>query len=187
MADTGPEAVIEIARRCGIQSQLKNVYSVALGSSEVTPFEMAAAFATFATGGVQNKPFLVSRVEDAMGQVLEEHIVSSKRTLDRSLTYQLVEMLQGVMDQGTGAITRRMGFSLPAAGKTIPAGVAFAEIGDFHENGNWFYHTHIQVITRKGLERSYITKGYCSEKDMVEIGDLCPSPIPIFKINAGTE
>ena len=76
---------------------------------------------------------------------------------------------------------------LPAAGKTIPAGVAFAEIGDFHENGNWFYHTHIQVITRKGLERSYITKGYCSEKDMVEIGDLCPSPIPIFKINAGTE
>ena len=53
-----------------------------------------------------------------MGQVLEEHIVSGKRTLDRSLTYQLVEMLQGVMDQGTGAITRRMGFSLPAAGKT---------------------------------------------------------------------
>ena len=76
---------------------------------------------------------------------------------------------------------------LPAAGKTIPAGVAFAEIGDFHENGNWFYHTHIQVITRKALERGYITKGYCSEKDMVEIDDLCPSPIPIFKINAGTE
>jgi Peptidase family M23 len=76
---------------------------------------------------------------------------------------------------------------LPAAGKTIPAGVAFAEIGDFHENGNWFYHTHIQVITRKGLERGYITKGYCSEKDMVEIDDLCPSPIPIFKINAGSE
>ena len=76
---------------------------------------------------------------------------------------------------------------LPAAGKTIPAGAAFAEIGDFHENGNWFYHTHIQVITRQGLERGYITKGYCSEKDMVEIDDLCPSPIPIFKIDAGTE
>ena len=76
---------------------------------------------------------------------------------------------------------------LPAAGKTIPAGAAFAEIGNFHENGNWFYHTHIQVITRNGLERGYITKGYCSEKDMVEIDDLCPSPIPIFKINAGTE
>jgi len=118
VAETGPEAVIEIAQRCGIQSPLKNVYSVALGSSEVTPLEMAAAFATFATGGIRNRPFFISRVEDAMGQVLEEHIVSGKRTLDRSLTYQLVEMMQGVMDQGTGAITRRMGFNLPAAGKT---------------------------------------------------------------------
>ena len=53
-----------------------------------------------------------------MGRVLEEHIVSGKRTLDRSLTYQLVDMLQDVMDRGTGAITRRMGFVLPAAGKT---------------------------------------------------------------------
>ncbi len=118
VAATGPEAVIDTARRCGIQSPLKNVYSVALGSSEVSPLEMAAAFATFATGGIYNRPFFVSRVEDAMGRVLEEHIVSGKRTLDRSLTYQLVEMMQGVMDRGTGAITRRMGFNLPAAGKT---------------------------------------------------------------------
>ena len=35
------------------------------------------------------------------------------------------------------------------AGKTLPAGTAFAEIGDFHENGNWFYHTHMQVPLRK--------------------------------------
>jgi len=118
VAKSGPEAVIHVARRCGIESPLKNVYSVALGSSEVTPLEMAAAFATFATGGIRNRTFFVSRVEDAMGRVLEEHIGSSKRTLDRSLTYQLVEMMQGVMDRGTGAITRRMGFSLPAAGKT---------------------------------------------------------------------
>ncbi len=118
VAETGPETVIEIARRCGIQSPLKKVYSVALGSSEVTPLEMAAAFATFATGGIRNRPFFISRVEDAMGRVLEEHIVSGKRTLDRSVTFQLVEMMQGVMDRGTGTITRRMGFALPAAGKT---------------------------------------------------------------------
>ena len=72
---------------------------------------------------------------------------------------------------------------LPAAGKTFRAGAAFAEIGDFHENGNWFHHTHIQVITQKGLERGYVSKGYCNEKDLVEMNDLCPSPIPIFKIN----
>lgn len=73
--------------------------------------------------------------------------------------------------------------NLPEAGKTFPAGVAFAEIGDFGENGNWFHHTHIQVITQKGLKKGYASKGYCSEKDLVEINDLCPSPIPIFKIN----
>ena len=72
---------------------------------------------------------------------------------------------------------------LPATGKTFRAGAAFAEIGDFHENGNWFHHTHIQVITQKGLERGYVSKGYCNEKDLVEMNDLCPSPIPIFKIN----
>jgi len=69
---------------------------------------------------------------------------------------------------------------LPAIGKTFPAGGAFAEIGDFHENGNWFYHTHIQVITRRGLEMGYVSKGYCTEKDLVEMNDLCPSPIPLF-------
>jgi murein DD-endopeptidase MepM/ murein hydrolase activator NlpD len=76
---------------------------------------------------------------------------------------------------------------LPATGKKIPAGIAFAEIGDFHENGNWFHHTHIQVITRKGLETGYSSKGYCSKKDLPEMNDLCPSPIPIFKMNGRTE
>ena len=70
---------------------------------------------------------------------------------------------------------------LPAAGRTIPAGTAFAEIGDFHENGHWFYHTHIQVITQKGLDAGYASKGYCSEKDLVDMNDLCPSPIPLFR------
>jgi len=70
---------------------------------------------------------------------------------------------------------------LPAAGKAFPAGSAFAEIGDFHENGNWFYHTHIQIITQKGLDRGYISKGYCAQADLVEINDLCPSSIPLFK------
>ena len=118
VAETGPEAVIDVARRCGIESPLKNVYSVALGSSEVTPLEMAAGFSTLANGGIKNSPFFITRVEDALGRVLEEHIVSGKRTLDKNLTFQLVDMMQGVMDRGTGVITRKMGFSLPAAGKT---------------------------------------------------------------------
>ena len=74
---------------------------------------------------------------------------------------------------------------LPAADKSFPAGTAFAKIGDFHENGNWFYHTHLQVITRRGLEMGYTFKGYCGEKDLAEMNGLCPSPIPIFKRKDG--
>lgn len=69
---------------------------------------------------------------------------------------------------------------LPASGQEIAAGKAFAEIGDFHENGNWFYHTHIQVITAKGLEQGYMLKGYCSKDDLATIDELCPSPLPLF-------
>lgn len=70
---------------------------------------------------------------------------------------------------------------LPKVGKGYPVGAAFAEIGDFHENGNWFYHTHIQVITQKGLEQGYLSKGYCSQADLAEINGLCPSSVPLFK------
>lgn len=72
--------------------------------------------------------------------------------------------------------------SLPETGRTFAAGEAFAEIGDFNENGNWFYHTHLQVITEKGLDLGYIAKGYCNEKDLAEMDKLCPSPISLFKV-----
>ncbi|MCP4625941.1 MAG: hypothetical protein GY850_20890 [bacterium] len=48
----GPQAVVETARRCGIESSLKSFYSVALGTFGVSPLEMASSFATFATGGI---------------------------------------------------------------------------------------------------------------------------------------
>ncbi len=115
---TGPENVIEVARRCGINSPLQPVLSIALGTSGVSPFELASAFATFATGGIHHVPFFIRRIEDAQGRVLEEHIVSGKRVLDRRIAYQLVHMMQGVIDNGTGDVIRQLGFHLPAAGKT---------------------------------------------------------------------
>ncbi|TKB24427.1 hypothetical protein FCL47_18265 [Desulfopila sp. IMCC35006] len=72
--------------------------------------------------------------------------------------------------------------SLPGIGKSFAAGEPFAEIGDFHENGNWFYHTHLQVITAKALDLGYIAKGYCNERDLAGMDALCPSPLPLFKV-----
>ena len=114
----GPEAVIHTARRCGITSPLGSVYSVALGTFGVSPLEMAAAYATFAAGGLRHQPYWIRRVEDVSGRVLEEHIITGERVLNESITYQLVDMMAGVIDEGTGNVVRRVGFALPAAGKT---------------------------------------------------------------------
>jgi hypothetical protein len=71
---------------------------------------------------------------------------------------------------------------LPKTGSSFNAGEPFAEIGDFEENGNWFHHTHLQIITETGLKLGYLAKGYCSEKDLAAMESLCPSPIPLFKV-----
>lgn len=114
----GAESVVEVAQRCGINSPLKPVYSVALGTSGVSPLEMASGFATFATGGIRYQPFLIWRVEDAFGRVLEEHIVERERVLDPEVCYQVVDMMTGVVDHGTAKQIRQMGFDREAAGKT---------------------------------------------------------------------
>lgn len=114
----GPESVIDVARRSGIKSLLTPVYSVALGTSGVSPLDMASAFSTFAAGGVRHVAYWIQRVEDSQGRTLEEHIVSGKRVLGKNVTYQVVDMMRGVVDSGTASVIRRMGFNLPAAGKT---------------------------------------------------------------------
>jgi penicillin-binding protein 1A len=115
---TGPENVIQTARLAGIESPLAPVLSVALGTSGVSPLEMASAFGTFATGGIRHQPFFIWRVEDPFGRVLEEHIVTGKKSLDPATVYQVVDMMRDVIDSGTGSVVRELGFNLPAGGKT---------------------------------------------------------------------
>jgi 1A family penicillin-binding protein len=118
VARTGPKAVVETARKAGIRSRLSPVFSVALGTSGVSPLDMASAYGTFASGGVRYEPFAVWRVEDTYGHVLEEHIIRGSKVLDPSIAYQLVDMMQGVVDGGTGSVIRKLGYNKPAAGKT---------------------------------------------------------------------
>jgi len=118
MEKTGPESVIETARACGITSPLQPVYSLALGSCTVTPLEMASAYTVFANMGIRHRPFMIWRVEDALGRVLFEHIVQDKRVLDAATCFQVVDMMKAVIDTGSGRSVRRLGFDRPAAGKT---------------------------------------------------------------------
>lgn len=71
---------------------------------------------------------------------------------------------------------------LPDPGTKFKAGEVFAHIGDFHENGNWFYHTHLQILTQKGYDQGWVSKGYCAAPDLAVMDSICPSPLSFFKV-----
>jgi len=79
---------------------------------------MASAFSVFATGGIYYAPYAIKRIEDARGNVLYDPIPRGREVGNPQVVYQVVDMLQNVVEQGTGAVVRRMGFKLTAAGKT---------------------------------------------------------------------
>lgn len=118
IAKVSPEAVIQYANAMGISSQLKPYYSLALGSCDVTLMDMAASFCVFANNGFKIKPILFTKIVDADGRVLEENNIRSEYILDAKIAYSVTQMLKSVVDEGTGYVVRRQGFSYPAAGKT---------------------------------------------------------------------
>ena len=116
--DVGIRRVREIAHRLGIQSSLPAVPSLALGSAEVTPLEVAVAFSTLANGGVRPRPLAVRNVMDQNTRLLEKRDVRNEQVIHPQLAYRMNELLKGVLDRGTGSTARRLGFTRPAAGKT---------------------------------------------------------------------
>ena len=116
--DVGIRRVREIAKRLGIQSALPGVPSLALGSAEVTPLEVAVAFSTIANGGVRTQPLAVKVVMDQSTQPLEKRDVRVEQVINPQLAHLMNYMLKGVLDRGTATGARRMGFTRPAAGKT---------------------------------------------------------------------
>ena len=111
----GPDTVISYARRMGIASPLGRNLSLALGSSEVTPLEMASAYGTLATLGIRAQPVAVTLVTDRSGRVLERHQSRREQVLPQTVAYAMVDMLKGVITRGTG---RAAALGRPAGGKT---------------------------------------------------------------------
>ena len=114
----GERAVIEAARRNGIASPLKPVPSIALGAEEVTPLELVTAYAPFANGGNRVKPRLVTRIEAPDGTLLWSTEIERAPAMDPRDAYEITQMLQGVVNYGTGKSIRDMGVNGPIAGKT---------------------------------------------------------------------
>jgi penicillin-binding protein 1A len=114
----GTSLVASYARRMGIKSPLGQNLSLALGSSEVTLLEMTSAYGVLANRGIRNEPLYILKVEDKNGNVLEKNSPRPTEVLSEETAGVMTSMLQSVMDHGTGAPSRAMGFTLPAAGKT---------------------------------------------------------------------
>ncbi len=114
----GEAAVITAARRNGITSPLTPVPSIALGAEGVTPVELVASYAPFANGGTRVKPRLVTRVEAPDGTLLWSTEIQRTAAMDSVNAYEITQMLQGVVNYGTGKTVRDMGVTGPVAGKT---------------------------------------------------------------------
>ncbi|HIB43580.1 MAG TPA: PBP1A family penicillin-binding protein, partial [Nitrospina sp.] len=118
MYELSPKRVIKTARKFGIKSPLKNNYSLALGSSGVSALELASAYSVIANLGTYKEPFLVFRVEDYGGNTLYDHFIEKSKRFSEKEIYPLLDMMKGVVENGSGRVVRRVGFDHPAGGKT---------------------------------------------------------------------
>ena len=108
---------VQYAKMMGV-GDMPSVPSLALGSGEVTVQSMTAAYAAFANHGLVPQPMLIRRVEDQDGRVLYQAHESSTRAISDVTAYLMSTMMADVINAGTGNSARRLGFTLPAAGKT---------------------------------------------------------------------
>jgi penicillin-binding protein 1A len=115
--EVGPKAVVAVAHRLGIASELEPNASIALGTSEVTPLEMVSAYAAFANGGIGVQPHVISRVRTADGkQLYVRRNASFGQVIDPQYLAMMNEMMQETLLTGTARKAELPGWQ--AAGKT---------------------------------------------------------------------
>jgi len=106
----GPRPVINLARKMGITSSLPAVPSIALGTPDISLFEMVGAYSTFANQGIYVKPVVITRIEDKNGRALYEVVPETQDVLSQEAAYVTVNLLQGVTKAGSGVRLRHSGF-----------------------------------------------------------------------------
>ncbi len=113
----GADKVVEMAKKCGIETSLDAYPSITLGSEEVTVREMAQAYATIANGGTKHEAICIESIKDSNGNVIYQANTTGEKVLDTALTQAATDVMKGVVTSGTGR-----GASIdngqPVAGKT---------------------------------------------------------------------
>ncbi|MGB4448449.1 MAG: transglycosylase domain-containing protein [Cloacibacterium sp.] len=116
-----PKKVIQLARDLGVTEEMPNEYAIALGSTDITIYEMLGAYSSFANFGNYIKPEMVWRIEDANGRVIKEVKNETKEVMNEMYAYTMIDLMKGVTRFGTASgQLRRMGIpeTVEIAGKT---------------------------------------------------------------------
>jgi len=114
-----PKSVATMAHNMGVVSDIPYVPAIALGTPDLSLYEMVGAMNTFANKGVYVEPIFVTRIEDKNGNVLDRFVPERKEAMDEITAYKMLKLMQGVVESGTGRRLRyKYGFNNPIAGKT---------------------------------------------------------------------
>jgi penicillin-binding protein 1B len=113
----GLDRVAALAREAGVKSA-RATPSMAIGSYDATPLDMAGAYSIFANNGLHLDPWMLASVRTPTGDIITDYTPASKQLLDPRVAFLTTDMLENVINHGSGAGTRTRGFTAPAAGKT---------------------------------------------------------------------
>jgi penicillin-binding protein 1B len=113
----GFDQVAALARDAGVKNA-RGTPSVAIGSYDATPLDMAGAYTIFANNGVHLDPWMLASVRTPTGDIITDYTPASRQVLDARVAYLTTNMMENVINHGTGAGVRALGFTAPAAGKT---------------------------------------------------------------------
>ena len=115
----GPQAVISMARRMGVESPIDPVPAICLGVCDLKLIEMVGAMSTFANQGVYIKPMFITKIEDKNGNVIQRFAPEESEAMSEVTAYKMIELMKGVVQSGTGVRLRYMyKLTNPIAGKT---------------------------------------------------------------------
>jgi len=119
MQRIGPVRTVQFAHECGIQSNIPEVPSIALGSADISLLEMVQAYTMFPNKGFNVQPIMMTRIEDKNGNVLQSFRAPVKQVISETDAYTMYRMMQGVVDYGTaGSLRWRFGINSEIGGKT---------------------------------------------------------------------
>jgi len=154
----GYDRVKAVARQLGLDPDIQATPAMALGSYVMTPMEVAAGYTIFANDGVRVETRFLNKVVDADGQAIEQSTPQAHAVLDPRVAYLVTNVLEDVINHGTGYTVRARGFTAPAAGKT----------GTSHDG--WFagYTSNLLCV---------VWVGYDDDRDLGLAGTNSAAPI----------